>query len=292
MDENALETHRLNHPHTVHCSKALPHNDIPFPTDGRPFHLHGSPPCQRFSSASQRGREDGDRDNSETLIEWFLKLASTCGASSWTMEEVGSPHVVSIVERMRKANPSKVAYHVFHFEKLGIPQTRHRLIAGSPELISKLLRAQHSPVHSDIKSTLPKPRGTHIRNRNYSLSRKVKARGVGGKAKFKYEVAGLGHHCHPISGPSPTILAGISMLWVTKTEGRTHSRLQVSARESALLQTFPSSYKLPSNERMALLHVGNAVPPKVATLLMRPETAISSSQGSRPVSPSLLLYTE
>ena len=269
MDEDALETHRRNHPATVHCSRALPHDHIPFPTDGSAFHLHGSPPCQLFSSASQRMRRQGDRAQSEALVEWFLRLALRCGATSWTMEEVNSPHVLSIVERVRKAHPTRVAYHEFRFEELGVPQTRHRLIAGSPELIAKLLRARRSEPQRSIQNFITKPRGTHIRSHTYSVSRTKKRGAVDtGGAKYAYKVAKLGDHCKPTTGLSPTILAGIPMLWVTKSEGKAHTRLSLNPRESALLQTFPTNYWLPENNRLALKHVGNAVPPKVATLLM------------------------
>ena len=288
MDEAALDTHRLNHPECVHSSEPLPHNRIPFPNDGRPFHVHGSPPCQRFSSACTKKRKAGDRGVGEALIEWFLTTAMTCGATSWTMEEVGSTHVVEIVEEFRKKHPRRVAYEIFHFEELGVPQTRHRLIAGSPELIAKLLRMRDTQPRRSIADVVPHPRGTHIRTGNYSVSRKKKTIPDGRESMYIYQKAELGDSCHSIYGPSPTILAGFALGWVTKTDGKAHSRLSLTPRESALIQTFPTSYKFPASNKLALMHAGNAVPPLVATLLMRP----SPRQGRRPLSPSLVIFPE
>ena len=146
-----------------------------------------------------------------------------------------------------------------------------RLIVGSPELIAKLLRERLSAPQRSIRDVIDTPRGTHIRNHNCSLSRKRK-RGavvVEGEAKYVYERASLGDHCKPIEGPSPTVLSKAALVWVTKSgDGRAHSRLTLNPRESALLQTFPLTYWLPASNRLALKQVANAVPPRVATLLM------------------------
>ena len=50
-DPLALKTHAANHPQTEHrlAELPLPRAHWPFPTDGRAFHTHFSPPCQKFS---------------------------------------------------------------------------------------------------------------------------------------------------------------------------------------------------------------------------------------------------
>ena len=40
--------------------------------------------------------------------------------------------------------------------------------------------------------------------------------------------------------------------------------------EKALIQTFPSEYTLPKSKMDSLVGVGNAVPPKLAEILMTP----------------------
>ena len=54
-NEEAIKTHRRNHPETVHRCCELP-CELPLPTDGRLFHLHGSPPCQRFSKINKNNK--------------------------------------------------------------------------------------------------------------------------------------------------------------------------------------------------------------------------------------------
>jgi len=204
------------------------------------------------------------------------------------MEEVASVHVVEIVEEFRKKYPKRIAYHIFHFEELGVPQTRHRLISGSPELIAKLLCMRNTQPRRSIADVISTPRGTHIRTGNYAKSRKNKTVQDGRASMYIYKKAALGDSCHSIQGPSPTILAGFALGWVTKTDGKAHSRLSLTPQESALIQTFPTSYKFPANNKLALMHAGNAVPPLVAMLLMKP----SPRQAPRPLSPSLVLFPE
>ena len=43
-DPVALSTHIINHPGAEHLQCTLPRDDLPLPTDGRRWHLHGSPP--------------------------------------------------------------------------------------------------------------------------------------------------------------------------------------------------------------------------------------------------------
>ena len=271
MDEDALETHRRNHPDAIHSSDKLPSAKIPFPTDGAPFHLHGSPPCQKFSSFNvgrNAKRKQGDREHAESLVEWFLRTAISCGATSWSMEEVGSKHVVAIVEKFRKEHKGLVDFDVFELQDFGVPQTRTRLIAGNPELIQRLRRAREECVRRSVKDVISNPRGTHIKNTRTTSSRVKRARPQTGEAKYIYKKARLDEGCHPISSFSPTVIAGVGNMWVTIEEGNAHSKLKLNASEAAALQTFPRTYKWPSKSTLATKQIGNAVPPLVAELLL------------------------
>lgn len=271
MDEDALETHRRNHPEAVHSSDKLPDATIPFPTDGNPFHLHGSPPCQKFSSFNvgrNAKRKQGDREHAESLVEWFLNTALSCGATSWSMEEVGSPHVVSIVERIRSKHRNLVDFEVFALQDFGVPQTRTRLIAGNPALIQRLRRCREECVRRCAQGVLSKPRGTHIKNTRTTSSRVKRPHANEGEAKYVYKKARLGDGCHPISGLAPTVIAGVGNMWVTIQNGRAHSKLKLSTSEAAALQTFPATYKWPDKTTLATKQIGNAVPPLVAELLL------------------------
>ncbi len=267
-DEQALDVHKLNHPETTHWHCTLPRDDIPFPSDGRSFHVHGSPPCQRFSLASgQRGNSKDAVQRAESMVEWYIRTALSSGASSWSMEQVASQPVIAIVERFRMENQAAVDWGVFRMELLGVPQTRRRLIAGSKELISNLKRMESSLPRRSVRDAIPRCRGTHIRNaKAWVKQREVPTRD--GK-KIVYEKAKWTDCCQPVSGPAPTILAHRNLTWVTMTnseEVETHTGL--SLEEAAALQTFPPRYKLPTSSTLGIRLVGNAVPPRVAALLL------------------------
>lgn len=165
-DPLALEAHAVNHPRTEHCLAALPmpRSEWPFPTDGRAFHAHFSPPCQKFSATNTRFRTEGDLAQASDLITWSVETALASGATSWSLEEVVSPHVIALLEVVRKRHPTRVAYAAFDLTELGVPQTRTRLLAGPPALISRLMRQRNRGSIQSVRDAIAKPRGTHIRN--------------------------------------------------------------------------------------------------------------------------------
>ena len=265
-DPVALKTHAENHPQTVHCEAELPmrRKRLPFPKDGRPFHAHFSPPCQKFSPVNQRHRHPTDRKGASDLITWSLKTALRSGATSWSLEQVASSAVIALVEAMRRRHPKRIAYAKIDFAELGVPQRRIRLIAGPPVLVARLLRLCSAANVRGARHVITKPRGTHLRNGKGWTS---KHRGADGK--WRYVKASWQDNCIAIRRPAPTVLADRGMNWVTrrghKVVGK-HPRLRM--REYADLQTFPPTYQFPSTEQLALKHIGNAVPPLVARLIM------------------------
>ena len=257
--EEAIDTHRRNHPSAQHWCCKLPRNDLPLPQDGRPFHLHGSPPCVRFSTQNTTNRAEGDRHDAERLVEWYLRLAVTSGATSWTMEQVPSRHVISIVERIRSQYRRRVAYAVFDLRLVGVPQTRKRLVAGTPRLIAKLQRRAATPVPRSVRDIIENCRGTHIRNSKGWRKSKL-AVGPNGP-KYTYEKASWTDFCHEVGGPAPTVVAQHALTWVSPLEPSVPHAV-LTPCELAALQTFPSDYKFPTNKSQAYLQIGNAVPPR------------------------------
>ncbi len=268
MSEEALETHRINHPHTVHMQCELPYAELPLPTDGRPFHLHGSPPCQRFSQVNQSGRSEGDMDHAQHLVEWYIDFAIASKASSWSMEQVAKREVIQIVEHKRQANPLQLAYAILHFEELGVPQTRCRLIAGSPNLVARLLRAREEQPRRSVSDVIPKLRGTHVRGGSTGVKRKLRRQTDIVGAKYTYEKAGWNDLCRPVDGLAPTVLGRHALVWVTP-DGNEGWHDVMTPVELGLLQTFPSNYKWPTSKFQAYLQIGNAIPPRVAELMLQ-----------------------
>lgn len=277
-DPLALKTHAANHPRAEHCLAELPmpRGEWPFPTDGRPFHVHFSPPCQKFSTANTLRRTEGDRGGAADLITWSVETALASGATSWSLEQVASKHVVALLEAVRLRHPTRVAYARLDLAELGVPQTRKRLLAGPPALVARLMRERARGNTRSVRDVISKPRGTHIRNgKAWVGSMRTDAAG-----KRCYTKGGWGDHCHSIDGPAPTVLADRGFNWITRT-ATGYEKPRLRAHEYAALQTFPASYRWPDCIRDAQKQIGNAVPPLVARLLL------SDAPGAPPRSPSL-----
>tara|TARA_Y100000389_G_scaffold104892_1_gene101779 strand:- start:494 stop:1813 length:1320 start_codon:yes stop_codon:yes gene_type:complete len=272
---DALETYKRNHPQTHTECLELP-APIPFPTDGRPFHVHGSPPCQRFTVMGKRYNTESGVETATNLLKWFLDTAVTCGATSWSMEQVSSAETRAIVEAVRKRHPTRVASATIDFYELGVPQHRKRLICGSPALVAHLLRACSAERRRSIRDAIAKPRGTMVRNSDSWTRARLRHDRRPGQSKYAYTKATADDKLHPLSGPAPTILTNGDVRWWWRDRDGESKISVMSARELALLQTFPRNYKLPDSTKLAHKLVGNAVPPLVAELLLR-------ADGPRPV---------
>jgi hypothetical protein len=170
--EDAVEVHKTNHPNAMHlCMELPPQTPLPLPADGENWHIHGSPPCTMVSKANQE-RDESGRQHAVTLIEWYIEFAMSSSATSWSMEQVATPIVLECIEKYRnKRTPNhKFAYTVLNFNNMGVPQNRKRLIAGSPDVVARLLRIDQW--QRCAKDVLVHPRGTHIRNyMNYMRNR-------------------------------------------------------------------------------------------------------------------------
>ena len=195
------------------------------------------------------------------------------------MEQVAAGEVIELLNEMR------IAYDVFDFYKLGVPQHRKRIIAGSPHLIAKLRRVSDTQVKRSVHSHILKPRGTHVRGGRTSKRNNRKHRVAkilpGGKTKLVYPRAEWSDFLKPIDGPAPTVIGRHALTWITR-DGLGLNRSVLRAKEMAALQTFPSMYRWPPNKEKACIQIGNSVPPRVAELLMRGEQHVKP-----PTSPSL-----
>ncbi len=270
-DAVALAAHADNHPDATHLCATLPvpRRTLPFPTDGTPFHVHGSPPCTTFSTMNSRSGDAAlaaGRKKATRLVRWFLKTALESGCTSWTMEQVPSPIVLEVVERARRANRSRMDYGIFEFRDLGVPQTRKRLLAGTPALIARLRRLQSHGRRRSVLDVLPAAQGTHIRSSLRWEKARLRHRRRPGESKYVYVASPDPlHACHPVTGPAPTVVTTGPLKWVRRGAD---AQPTLTVNELAALQTFPPTYKLPQHQKTGQLLVGNAVPPLVARLLM------------------------
>jgi len=274
-DAASIETHTRNHPRGCeHRCAQLPLSDIPYPTDGRAFHLHGSPPCQKFSGAHGRagGATEDEVESGASLVYWFLQEAlERSGCTSWSMEEVDSPHIQRILEQFRRKHRKEIDWDVFEFEQLGVPQTRTRILAGTPALIVRLRQLRGVERLRGVRDVIKVPRGTHTKGTSSTNVVRKKTTRDSGKGKYVYRSLELHEKSRPINKPAHTICAGRRATgWFTMTPGKsTHDYLVFSVAEMAALQTFPEEYKWPKSVVQTTRQIGNAVPPLVAQLLLR-----------------------
>lgn len=274
---DAVECFRANHPAADCRLLELPSDAIPLPTDGRPFHVHGSPPCTFFSSAYKL--EERSTAQSERLVRWFLDLALGCGCTSWSFEEVSCPKLLRILQEYRRRHLGAFAYALVDFSLLGVPQNRRRLLAGPPALVAAVVRQQEAHKVRSVRDVLS-PKGQRLANScmwKYKVLRKNRR---AGETKFVYlRTSGeLRPGSVSVDKPSPTILTNNNTVWLlsqTAGSGERATRA-LTVAERAALQTFPEHYRwLPRSTRVSNALVGNAVPPLVALTVMLDAKMIS-----------------
>ncbi len=290
-DADSVATYRLNHPDTKVFEGDIRNvntADIKKILNGSPLHLlAGCPPCQGFSSMRRLNKKRSKRDNRNNLVLEYLRFVKALKPLTIMMENV--PGLVNynlfkyVVRELQKLgyNPK---FKPVSIQQYGIPQRRKRLVVvgsllgdidiapatgekvtvrdmiGHIESVSKTA----DPVHKIVASHTPK------------IMKRIKATPKNGGSRTdlpkRFELK-----CHKGDGVgfndvygrlrwddySSTITGGC----LNPSKGRflhPQEDRAITAREAALLQTFPKTYKFPtdiSKTSISLL-IGNALPPK------------------------------
>ena len=248
-DEEALAVHKLNHPKCKHLCLTLP---CSFPLPTGPIHIHASPPCQAVSQAN-RNVSRARQQNALSLLEWAVEFCQAHG-TTWSIEQVASVDVCHVLRAMN------VAFDVFHFEDLGVAQTRKRVIAGSPEIVQALRdeAGKHRQLLS-VRDVIPHCRGDYIRNGTTNTWKVVG--GVKRQIPLTEEHPSFARH---VSEPAYTVTGHSPLRWYSP-----QGCSVFTPHELALLQGFPKTYQLHEKIRLSYKYVGNAFPPPVVSVIVK-----------------------
>lgn len=264
--------------------------------------LAGCAPCQPFSSYAFKNK-DKDSNKYDLLYE-FGRLVREVKPDIVTMENVPAirkfklkpvlPDFISLLE--------KEGYHVWcdvvYCPDFGIPQTRKRLVLIASKLgdVEPLVATHDKDNYvtvRDIIEYLPALNAGQIDSndplhRCSALSelnlRRIRSTQEGGSWKSWPKELVL--ECHKKEGgksfgsvygrmkwdePSPTMTTQCTGIGNGRFGHPSQDRA-ISAREAALLQTFPFDYKFFKDEKSVSLtiasrYIGNAVPPRLGQII-------------------------
>ena len=290
-DVDSIEAYRLNHPDTKVFESDIRDVDIADVKEilrGNPLHLlAGCPPCQGFSSMRRLNKKHSKRDGRNNLVLEYLRFVKKLKPLTIMMENV--PGLVNYtlfkyVVRELRALGYKLKFKPVNIQEYGIPQRRKRLVVvgsllgdidiakptGEKVTVRDMIGHMQSvsktkdPVHKIVASHKPE------------VMERIKATPKNGGSRAdlpkNFELAchkedGMGFH--DVYGRlrwddySSTITGGC----LNPSKGRflhPSKNRAITAREAALLQTFPKDYKFPPNisKTSISLLIGNALPPK------------------------------
>ena len=289
-DSVALGAHTANHPSCRHELMelgpgtearllAMMREVLPRSTDGSkilPWHLHGSPPCQklcslrrtRFPNASVEERQESFQDGMQMVL-WYLKLVEKCfenmNLTSWSFEEAPNHQLLKRMEVLKRSRSTWFDFEVVEFWKFGVPQTRKRTIGGNPWLIDRLRHDGTLKEWRVIKDVLTPPENAVSLRSVWSADRDealdVVDEDTGEKINPNNE-----KRTRLLHELSFTVMGGHSdMYWHDTKINRIR---KISIEERKRLQTFPPDYILPSLNSDQVMGVGNAIPPLFAQKFM------------------------
>lgn len=289
-DADSVATYQLNHPSTVIFKQDIHRVDVNVIKKllrGRQLHLlAGCPPCQGFSSIRRLNRKQNVRDDRNSLVLEFLRFVKSLKPLTIMMENVPSLVNYSLFKKTVR-ELERLGYEpkvkVVNIQEYGVPQRRKRLVmVGS--LLGELdiarptgerITVRDMIGHLESVSETKDPLHRIVASHTPEVMRRIKATPKNGGSRKdvpQFELA-----CHRGNkigfndvygrlrwdGFSSTITGGC----LNPSKGRflhPEEDRAITAREAALLQTFPPTYRFPINisKTSISLLIGNALPPK------------------------------
>lgn len=235
-------------------------DEVALPPPAPDLHVHISTPCTELSVA--RRDDKANPDAGIRMIRWAVGLVLERGDHSWSLEQVPTKATRSLMTELATAHPERIAYGVFDSAEFGAPQTRLRLIAGPPRLV-RMLQAIPCARHVSIRAAFEKA-GTLL---------------PAPRCKNQTKSQAGGPTMRPVETQSFTVCAGHALTWCDAV-GKTVRIM--TARESAHLMGFPSTWALPHGSRAAQRAIGNAMCVALSKAIMRAAIAVQNGDASVP----------
>jgi DNA (cytosine-5)-methyltransferase 1 len=295
IDPVAVATYRINHPDVFVFEKDIKQVDpseIKKILKDEPLHLlAGCPPCQGFSSLRRLNKKRSVRDGRNSLVDEYYRFIEKLRPLTIMMENVpGLQNYFKFQDMIKKLG--RMGYRldtaVVNVADYGVPQRRKRLIVvgsllneikiapgvnikktvamciGSIESIQETkdplhkIVAKHTDKIMEMIRLIPKNGGSRTELPKKYILECHKRENVGfndvyGRLKWDdYSSTITGGCLNPSKGR-----------FLHPSEHRA-----ITAREAALLQTFPMDYEFSTNAtktKIALM-IGNALPPEFCRL--------------------------
>lgn len=292
IDEIASKSYKLNHAETTVITmdiRKVSIASIKRNLNGKKIHLlAGCPPCQGFSSIRRLNRMQPVYDDRNSLIMEYIRLVKALKPLTIMMENVpGLVHYdlfIKALDILRNELNYHVEYKVVNVKDYGVPQNRKRLVLVGSRLgkISVAEPVEEKKTVRDVIGNLPLPEEStdqlhkifpvHTPEVQERINLTPKNGGSWKDIPEKYVLK-----CHKSENIgfndvygrlrwndySATITGGC----LNPSKGRflhPEQNRNISAREAALLQSFPPDYVFPTDvprSHIALM-IGNALPPK------------------------------
>lgn len=291
IDEVASRSYSMNHKEVKVITKDIRKvdiNEIKESLNDEKIHLlAGCPPCQGFSAIRRLNKPNPVSDDRNDLIDEYVRFIKELNPFTFMMENVPGLALSSNFEQAVKKLKSIgyiVDYKTVNVKDYGVPQNRKRLVMVGSRLgpIDIAKPSNKKVTVKDKIGNLPHPEESSDKlhkifpkhtKRIQDLIRDIPH--DGGSRKDLGESRQL--ECHKKANVgfndvygrlrwddySTTITGGC----LNPSKGRFLHPEQdrcISAREAALLQSFPKNYKFPTDvpiSKIALM-IGNALPPQ------------------------------
>lgn len=290
IDEIASKAYRLNHPDTTVITKDIREvtiAEIKRSLNEKPIHLlAGCPPCQGFSSMRRLNKKRSVNDKRNSLIMEYVRFVKALKPYTIMMENVpglAEYYLFKNAIKIFKSLGYEVDWKIVNVKNYGVPQSRERLVLVGSRLgkIEVAKPIEEKKTVRQVIGNLPLPENSNdpihkifpVHTPKVQKRIELTPKNGGSRKDLPKEYLLKCHQAENIGfndvygrlrwdDYSTTITGGC----LNPSKGRflhPEQNRNISAREAALLQSFPIDYKFPADAPRAniALMIGNALPP-------------------------------